>query len=95
MDALLEGMTARQFAEWAAYAELEPFGPNAGWVQAGTVAAAALAPWAEKGEAPGPADFFPHLADGQEDDPEARARAMRDACLAWAGAVGTVVGEVK
>lgn len=55
-------MTAREFQRWQIYAELEPFGPPRDDHRAGVVAAAAVSPWAKKGDAVTPSTFFPELA---------------------------------
>jgi hypothetical protein len=87
----LSEATAGDLVEWAAYAELEPFGPLQDSRRAGTQAAASLAPWSEKGKVPKPEDFFPELrpARGAPEPMSAEEIAMR--CRGWVVAAG---GEV-
>lgn len=43
---MLAGLTARQFEEWKAFWELEPWGDE--WRQTGVQAAASVQPWSKK-----------------------------------------------
>ena len=84
MTRALEEATANDLALWRAFAELEPFGPLADSRRAGVAAAASLAPWSKRGEAPRPEDLFPEL---QEWDREPMSdEAMKLRCQAWAAA---------
>ncbi len=60
MEELLDGMTAREAAEWMAYAEVEPFGPPREDQRAGQVAAAVANVHRGKSREPfTPSDFLP------------------------------------
>mgnify|MGYP005826773551 CR=1 FL=1 len=69
MDAMLAGIPSELFAEWMAYAELEPFGGAADNHRTGTLAAT-IANTSGKLEEPMlPSDFFPN-PDLEEQQPE-------------------------
>lgn len=84
-------MTSREWEGWMAFAELEPFGPAREDMRAGTIASAAVAPHAKKGECPAPKDFFPDsLGQGrQEQSPEL----MELRLQAWAAMQRMAAGE--
>ena len=46
-----ERMTSAEFAEWVAFAGLEPFGSRVEDLRAGTIASACVAPWGGKADA--------------------------------------------
>lgn len=74
---LLRRIDAHEFAEWMAYAQIEPFGPLREDLRAGVVATAAVAPHVKR--APTPTDFFPELDPNHGepillDDPQEQAK---------------------
>lgn len=67
-------MSAKRFAEWQAYYQVEPFGPPAGYWQAGLIAStlANVHRTKKSQKALTPEDFMPRAmtqgADGEPDD---------------------------
>ena len=62
-----EGMTSREFAEWAAYYDLEPFGERRADLRAGRICAT-FANVMGGGKAT-PADFMPSFEPAQPESP--------------------------
>lgn len=74
-------MSSAEFAEWMAYAALEPFGPQRDDVRAGTVAATLANIHRDRKARPSPftsEDFFPseEVPEETEDDKLARLKNM-------------------
>lgn len=59
MDALLSSMSAEMFAEWAAYAEIEPWGEERADLRAGIVSSVIANTHRGKGQPLTPKDFMP------------------------------------
>jgi len=55
-------MTSREFAEWMAYASVEPFGPQQEEYRAGVLAACMVNPHRKRSKPIEPHEFFPSLA---------------------------------
>lgn len=94
VDALLASLSARQLAEWLAFAELEPFGPRREDQRAGVIAAAvANSRFGRKAGDTGkvPADFFPVLREDQA-KPRQSWQSIQALLLAFTKARG---GEVR
>ena len=92
VDALLAGMTAAQLAGWAAFAELEPFGPLRDDQRAATAACvvANSIPFRGRGaKAIRPGDVLASLA------PPARARTAADLAETARGLNARFGGDVK
>ena len=66
VDAILRELSSREISEWMAFYELEPFGDE--WRQTGTIAAAAVAPYAKAGVTVKPEQFMP-IRPETEDEP--------------------------
>jgi hypothetical protein len=94
VDGLLAGMTAAQLAGWAAFAELEPFGPLRDDQRAAAIACAIVnsIPFRGRGaKVLRPADIFQSL--GQPFKPQTAAQMAAFAhqtTLAMGGQVGTI-----
>lgn len=54
-------MSAADLAEWEALYVVDPWGEQRADLRAGTIAAAAVAPYSKKGNPPKPADFMHYL----------------------------------
>lgn len=78
-------MSAREFHEWRAYAELEPFGPNQTDWSFGLLAALMVNTHVPSSNVPSkPEDFYPHL---RPETPEQTPEQM------WAILGGTANGD--
>jgi len=62
---MLRSMPAALFEEWLAYYSLAPWGEEQQELRFGTVAMAALLPYAKKGHRITPGTFFPRLDQGE------------------------------
>lgn len=82
MTRALAEATSADLSWWAAYADLEPFGPLQESRRAGVVALSALAPWSKRGEQLKLADLFPELRDSRPRSNEETVAAF----AAWAAA---------
>jgi hypothetical protein len=85
VDAMLASLTVRQIVEWCAFLRIEPGGESVLGRRLGTM----LAVWAgaQAGEHYGPEDFFPELAEPDDDgeDRSERTRALFDGLRAQSG----------
>lgn len=81
-------MSSREFAEWLAFFQLEPFGPWRDDYRAGIVAATtANCAMGREGKALGPEDFVPTF--GPRDEKEAVQRQLNQAAMITALLGGT------
>ena len=81
---MLGELTAEQFAEWAEYATLEPWGEVRADLRAGIVAAVTANVWRSKSTPAKPSDFMPTFdgrGERRQDADEMRLKAQ-----AWAAA---------
>lgn len=84
MDRMLSEITSRQFAEWMAYSQLEPWGEERDDLRMGIVASTIANSNRGKGQKPyKPQDFMPSFE--QETEEEAQARLIAKAMKALGG----------
>lgn len=84
MDAMLDRMSARDVAEWQAYATLDPFGEERADFRAAIIACTVASAMGAKRCKP--SDFMP-LLDKQPAEPQSEER-MWQTCKAFAAAFG-------
>lgn len=82
-------MTAQQFNDWLAYAQVEPFGEVRADLRALWAGQMSVAPYQKKGSKPPEGgDFFPHLFDRKGARRRQTPQEMRAAALALVAAYG-------
>ena len=57
-------ISSREFAEWQAYDQVDPFGEWRSDFRAGVIASATVNLWRRRGETTSPADFMPDFVEG-------------------------------
>ncbi len=60
---MLASISSRQVAEWLAFFELEPYGPQRIDIGFGLVLAEVVGAFKTKGKSPKPSDWYPHLSE--------------------------------
>ena len=76
-DVMLRQMTARQFAEWIRFAEIDPIGEERADLRMGILASALNNRWRGKNEQPSkPTDYMPYYRE-PEQSPDEIKRTLR------------------
>jgi hypothetical protein len=85
---MLAAMDGAQFAEWMAYAGLEPFGEERADLRAGIVASTTANVWRARNKKPlTPRDFMPRFGK-KPLDPKTRVKVEVARAMAWVMSVG-------
>jgi len=59
-------MTAKEYKEWEAFYQSNPWGERRADLRMGILAAATVSPWVHKGVTPRPADFMPKFGTDED-----------------------------